>query len=207
MKLVYFLLVIGLSAPAFAGDVDVQVLDRAGKPVEDAVVYVRTAPGKAGEPRTVIMDQVNKELVPRVLPVVAGSSVTFPNKDEIHHHLYSFSKAKEFEVPLYKHEQPPPVVMDKLGVVKIGCNIHDWMRGYIIVLNNPYFAKTDAAGRAELKDVPEGRFELELWSETMAGDSTGTRQTVFVATATVHVRFSVALVPPKKKPAHASTAY
>ncbi|MBI3549547.1 MAG: methylamine utilization protein [Elusimicrobia bacterium] len=133
------------------------VIDDKGAPVEDAVVHV-VLPGTAAfkpPSKVAVMDQVDRDLVPRVLPVLVGTGVTFPNKDDIHHELYSFSAAKKFELPLYKGKPAKPVVFDKPGVVKLGCNIHDWMSAVIVVLDNPYFAKTDATGTARVP-VPAG---------------------------------------------------
>ena len=97
------------------------------------MVFVDTLPPGVTAPspteRTAAMDQVHKQFVPHVLPVVVGTAVTFPNHDQIHHHVYSFSRAKTFEMPLYKGENAPPVAFDQPGAVKIGCNIHDWMDG------------------------------------------------------------------------------
>ena len=93
------------------------------------------------------MNQVGRTFVPHVLPVAVGTRVHFPNYDQIHHHVYSFSRTKTFELPLYRGEEAPPVLFDKPGVVKLGCNIHDWMAGIVLVLPYRHFAMTDAEGR------------------------------------------------------------
>ncbi len=72
------------------------------------------------------------------------------------HHVYSFSEAKTFELALYKGNAHPPLVFDRPGVVVLGCNIHDSMLGYILVVDTPHFASTDAAGALSL-DEPAGR--------------------------------------------------
>ena len=112
-------------------------VDRARRPALRAPADARTA----------VMDQVNKEFVPHVLPVAVGTEVSFPNHDQIHHHVYSFSRTKTFEIPLYKGEAAPPVRFDQVGAVKLGCNIHDWMSGVILVVPTPYFAMTDEQRR------------------------------------------------------------
>ena len=155
----------------------------ASKPVEDAVVFVYEASGTfKGPEEPLVMDQVDKEFVPHLLPILIHSTVRFPNKDEIHHHLYSFSKAKSFELPLYKGEPAEPILFDKPGVVKMGCNIHDWMRGIILVLPNPYFAQTDSKGKAELElpetILEEGDIELAVFHERLRGGVDKTRQKV-----------------------------
>ncbi len=135
-----------------------------GKGVAEAVVFVRDpVPDSVPQHSPQIVDQVNKTFVPELLPVVVGTLVHFPNHDQIHHHVYSFSPAKIFELPLYKGEDAAPVLFDKVGVVKIGCNIHDWMSGIILVLPTPYFAVTDQDGRFTLSDLPAGTYTVSAW--------------------------------------------
>lgn len=169
--------VVLLAAPAGAVEVAVSVADEAGKPVADAVVFVYEVKGATFAPPSApaIMDQVDKEFEPHVLAVLAGTRVQFPNKDNIHHHLYSLSAAKPFELPLYKGESASPVVFDKPGVVKLGCNIHDWMNGVVLVLPNPYFAKTDASGKAALS-VPDAALELAVFHERLRGSVDDTKR-------------------------------
>ena len=88
------------------------------------------------------MDQRGSQFVPHVLPVQAGTSVTFPNSDQIRHQVYSFSASKRFELPLYAGTSASPIRFDQPGIVVLGCNIHDWMIGYVVVLDTPYFGKT-----------------------------------------------------------------
>ena len=154
------------SSPVQAGDLEASVRDHQGQPVEDAVLSVTpearpaTPPAKPGRES---VDQVNREFVPYVKPVVAGTPVYFPNKDDIRHHVYSFSPAKTFELPLYVGTPADPVVFDRPGVVTIGCNIHDWMIGHIYVVETPHFGKTDATGRVRLTNLPAGRYVARLW--------------------------------------------
>lgn len=170
-------LVLLLLAPAAAtaAAVSATVLDAEGKPVAGAVVFVHEAKGAFAPPaEPYVMDQVDKQFVPHLLPVLAGGKVRFPNKDNIHHHIFSFSAAKNFELPLYKGEPAAPVLFDKPGIVKLGCNIHDWMTGVILVLPNPYFAVTGADGKARV-EVPEGA-ELTVFHERLKGAVDATKQ-------------------------------
>jgi plastocyanin len=135
-----------------------------GKGIADAVVFVLApTPVAAAHAPPQVVDQIGKAFVPELLPIVVGTLVHFPNHDQIHHHVYSFSPAKTFELPLYKGEDAPPVLFDKIGVVKIGCNIHDWMSGIILVLPTPHFAVTDRDGRFTLRDLPAGTYTLSAW--------------------------------------------
>jgi hypothetical protein len=88
--------------------------------------------------------------------------VTFPNSDNIRHQVYSFSKAKTFNLKLYSGTQAAPVVFDKAGLVVLGCNIHDRMVAFVGVVDTPYFAKTDASGRATI-DLPPARYAMKVW--------------------------------------------
>ena len=95
--------------------------------------------------------------------VQAGTKVVFPNRDTVQHHIYSLSKPKRFEKPLYASGASESVLFDQPGVVALGCNIHDWMIAYVVVLPTPWFAKTGAEGSAQLAGAPPGRYRLEVW--------------------------------------------
>jgi plastocyanin len=161
------ILALGLAAPAAlrAASVQAQVRDAARAPVADAVIYATPAAGptEARAGRQAAIEQVDREFVPYVNVVQTGTSVSFPNRDPILHHVYSFSHAKTFEIKLYTGKSPGAIVFDKPGVVNIGCNIHDWMIAYLLVVSTPYFAKTNASGMAQLRDLPAGSYELRVW--------------------------------------------
>jgi hypothetical protein len=123
------------------------------------------------------VDQIDEEFVPRVKPVLVGTPVFFPNKDNIRHQVYSFSPAKRFELPLYAGTPAKPVVFDKPGVVVLGCNIHDWMIGYVYVSESPYFAKTGADGKALLGDLPALAYRVRVWHPRLQGQESATQQT------------------------------
>jgi plastocyanin len=160
------LLALFLAAPlAHGASVEVSVRDVAGQPVADAVVYAMPAAGapEARPGRTVTVEQVDRDFIPYVSVVQAGTTVTFPNRDPILHHVYSFSPAKSFEIKLYTGKSPSEILLDKPGVITLGCNIHDWMIAYILVVATPHFARTDATGIARMRDVPAGSYELRTW--------------------------------------------
>lgn len=156
------------ATPAWAGNVTVEVRDQAGRPVRDAVVMVRPAKGvPAGTPMKVtwpmVMAQQNTQFAPYVLIVPVGSSVSFPNKDKVRHHVYSFSAPKKFELKLYGRDETRSVTFDKPGAVSLGCNIHDTMIAFIFVSDTPYAAKTGADGVAVVQDAPAGASTLLVW--------------------------------------------
>lgn len=155
---------IAFSTSAAAGTIDALVRDARGAAVRDAVVYAipERLPVSMVK-RTATMDQRDRTFIPHVLPVQTGTSVNFPNSDDVRHHVYSFSPAKTFQLPLYKSEPSNPVVFDKAGIVALGCNIHDRMTAFIVVVNTPYFAKSETDGRLSIPDLPPGRYAVSVW--------------------------------------------
>ena len=149
-----------------AGTVRVVTRDPGGKAVADAVAYLVSldfpAPVQApAEP--VAITQKDQEFSPYVTPIVVGTKVVFPNLDNVQHHVYSVSPAKRFEIPLYIGDSKDTIVFDHEGIVTLGCNIHDWMVAYVVVLSTPHFAKTGAEGTAEVSGLPPGRYRLSVW--------------------------------------------
>ena len=171
---------LAVAAGASADPLDVAVLNGDGKPVENAVVYARSLqpgghPAAGGSP--VVIDQIDKTYVPYVTAVQVGTRVSFPNKDQIRHHVYSFSKPKKFEIPLYAGTPTDPVVFDTPGSVVLGCNIHDWMKAYVFVSESPWFAVTDAGGKARV-ELPPGEYAVEVWHPELKGKPAATAQRV-----------------------------
>lgn len=154
---------------AQAADLQVTVTNLAGAPVRDAVVTVKPAVGGwAVNSRTKFswdyqMVQHNIIFDPHVLVVPTGAEVTFPNRDKVRHHVYSFSPAKTFEIKLYGREENRKVVFDKAGVVSVGCNIHDGMIAYVFVSDTVHVAKTGADGVAVVRGLPAGAARLAVW--------------------------------------------
>ncbi len=155
-------------APAIAdASIDVLVLDRNGKPIPDVAVYAKPASTETVARSTgivAVMDQVDKRFVPHLLVVQVGTLVEFPNSDPVAHHVYSFSRPNQFNLPLYKGEIQPSVRFTQEGIVTLGCNIHDNMLGYILVVDTPLYAKTDADGRAVLETGLTDELEVRIWS-------------------------------------------
>lgn len=182
--------------PVLGADIAGRVVGEKGEGIAQAVVFVQALPvGVALQsgPQSAAMDQVHKAFVPTLLPIIIGTEVRFPNFDQIHHHVYSFSDAKSFELPLYKGEEAPPVLFDKIGVVKVGCNIHDWMSGTILVLPTPYYAVTDETGRFVLRDLPSGTYPLAAWYELSRVTVEDTIQQVQVDESAPVVTFTLSL--------------
>ena len=147
-----------------AASVQLELRDEAGKPLTDAVVFLDSPEAaKAVKPlQGAEMAQQGKEFVPRVLVVTKGTELAFPNRDKVRHHVYSFSPAKKFELKLYAGTPANPVLFDQPGVVLLGCNIHDSMVGWVLVVNTPYHGQSQA-GRLTLDNVPAGNYRLRSW--------------------------------------------
>jgi plastocyanin len=162
-------------------DITATVTDAKGKPVADAVVVAMPVDGNVRLPaksREVTVDQVDKQFAPKVTVVGVGTSVFFPNNDNIRHQVYSFSPAKRFELPLYAGVPAQPILFDKPGVVILGCNIHDWMIAYVYVAESPYFAKTGSNGKATLADLPPRAYVVRVWHSQAEAPEETTRKTV-----------------------------
>lgn len=153
-----------LATAANGASIDVFATDAAGQPVADVAVYAVSAsvPAEARNAKVTI-EQRDREFIPFVSVIQQGTTVSFPNRDPILHHVYSFSPPKNFELKLYTGKSPSEVLFDRPGVVTLGCNIHDWMIAYVVVVPTPYFARTDASGIARLRELPAGRYEIRGW--------------------------------------------
>ena len=200
--LAIFSLAVGTTVAHAASSISGRVVNAEGQGVAQAVVFLND-PGTstAASGASAEMDQINKTFVPGVLPVVVGTRVRFPNRDQIHHHVYSFSKTKTFELPLYKGEDAAPVTFDKVGVVKLGCNIHDWMSAIILVLPNAHYAVTDADGRFTLSGVPAGSHALADWQAQHRGKLDDTTQRVELGDGSLEVNFTLPLDATRGRPA------
>ncbi|HPF45343.1 MAG TPA: hypothetical protein P5227_08305 [Emcibacteraceae bacterium] len=159
---------------AFAAPISAQVTDEDGNPLEFAVITLvgenPTLETKNAVMPPPIMTQQNIQFSPFVLPVAVGTTVSFPNKDNIRHHVYSFSKVKRFELELYGEDEEKSVVFDKEGVVALGCNIHDNMLAYIYVARSHQFGTTNDLGSIEIANVNPGVYFVYVWHPRMSGD-------------------------------------
>jgi plastocyanin len=155
------------ASAAAAADVAFLLTNAHGAPVADAVItvypqgFVKADPFKFDWPQE--MDQHNLQFAPFVLIVPVGASVNFPNRDSVRHHVYSFSPAKPFELKLYGQDETRSVKFDKVGMVALGCNIHDNMVGFIKVVDTPFAAKADAMGQAVVRGLPAGPVQVHIW--------------------------------------------
>ena len=133
-----------------------------------AVVYLE---GSFAKPASLPKKQVlQKDLLfsPGLLPVQVGTTVEFPNDDDTYHNIFSYSPAKRFDLGRYrKEERPiPSQTFDTPGLITLRCDIHEHMRGLILVLDTPHFVTTNAEGRYKLSGIPAGRYTLKAWIDS-----------------------------------------
>ena len=179
-RLPLFLLKIGVLAALplhaiHAQHLLVTVTDSSGERVADAVAEIVLPAGVAAQFATTadaIIDQVDKEFLPTVTTVVAGSRISFPNSDDILHHVYSFSPINTFDIPLYGSDNTTRFIeqFPVAGVVEIGCNIHDWMLAYIYVAETSKAAISNEEGVAQIQDIPPGSYPLRIWHARLPRD-------------------------------------
>ena len=163
----FCLITLTLMCPhAFAESI--QISDQFGRPIENVVVSFTIAePTSSHKLDVATMDQIDKQFAPRVLVVQKNQTVSFPNSDNIRHHLYSFSKPKPFEFRMFKGGESKQLVFDQAGIVVLGCNIHDQMVGYIYVADKENTVITDAQGLAEL---PSNGLAIKLWHSKLSAN-------------------------------------
>jgi len=156
-----------------------------------SVVYLETAPRGAFEARDdarARIDQRNETFVPRLLAIVAGTTVDFPNSDVTYHNVFSFSKAKTFDLGRYPAGRSRSVRFDQPGIVRVFCEIHSHMSAHILVFAHRYYAVTDEDGRFRIGNVPPGSYTLVAWNEAARPE---TRRVVVSDSGDVEVNFAL----------------
>jgi hypothetical protein len=133
----------------------------------DVVIYLegpnaRINP-RAGMPRLPALKQINQSFEPHVLGVSVGTTVDFPNADLVYHNVFSYSKAKKFDLGYYGKGKSKQVTFDRPGVVQVFCDIHSTMSAYVLVVDSPFVTQPDEAGRYELPNLPAGKYTLRVW--------------------------------------------
>ncbi len=181
----------GLSASAAA--LQVQVQDKNGKPLPNAVVFLESSDAKSAvKPlRGIEVVQAAKQFSPAVTVVTTGTSILFPNNDTVRHHVYSFSPAKTFDLKLYAGVPANPVVFDKSGIAVLGCNIHDNMIAWVVVVDTPYFGKTDTQGLLTI-DAPTGSYKLRTWHASLPTGAAAAEQAQTVGSGNAPVVIKLA---------------
>jgi len=172
-----------LPQKALSGEIKGSIKAQGLRSPENIVVYLTKAPPTDLDFSKVkfVMDQSNLEFRPHVLPILVGTTVQFPNNDEVDHNIFSMSRTKKFNLGSYKPGDSKAVLFDKPGIVELRCDVHAEMAAYILVMKNPYFAVTDKKGNfqipdanylqqarlEDLADLATGKYFVKTWHEKL----------------------------------------
>lgn len=151
----------GMVMAAHAGSLTVRLIDSRGHLVSDGVVTIDGADVPTS-PTTHYVDQKSETFLPYVEVVHPGDSVVFRNSDNTRHHVYSFSSIGAFQFILSQGESSAPVVLNQVGTIAVGCNIHDHMIAYLVVTAHRAQVTTQG-GEARFDDLPPGHYNVSVW--------------------------------------------
>ena len=149
-----------------AAELAVQLVDADNKPIENVVVYATPKTGIEGLPKNykkLVVGQKDKKFSPYVTVMQTGQQITFSNQDDITHHVYSVSGNNRFDFKLKAGTTQTTKAMDSAEEVAMGCNIHDWMSGYVLVVDTPYYGNTNELGELSLTLDVMGEYEVTVW--------------------------------------------
>ncbi|NMP15455.1 hypothetical protein [Thalassotalea sp. Y01] len=169
-RLICLIVTLGMSAVSMA--TTITVVTKQQQPVSGIVVYLEPLTHQAnikeylGEP--VVISQKDKKFTPYLTVVAKGTPVIFANHDDITHHIYTVNETTRFDFKLKIQGQPKQISFDTSNEIAMGCNIHDWMAGHLFVVDTPYFAMTDASGRAQLNKLPSGDYQIGIYHPKMS---------------------------------------
>ena len=144
------------------------VLDKDDKVAEDvghAVIWLETAQPVPTPPGRADMSTENKQFLPSVVVMTVGSTLTFPNHDPFNHNVFSLSDVGPFDLGLYGRGEGKTITFQKPGIVRVYCNVHAQMSGFVLVRDNPYFAQPAADGSFSIPNVPPGEYIVHAWHE------------------------------------------
>jgi len=158
-------LILGILS-ASAKDISIAVVDKQNQPVAGMVVYLTPVESQhelVDNPATLLVTQKNKAFAPYVAVSQKGQHITFENKDNITHHIYSVSGNNRFDFKIKAGHSKTTEQLNHAQEVAMGCNIHDWMSGYVLVVDTPYYTQTNEAGLASVNLTYSGRYTLSVW--------------------------------------------
>jgi len=149
--------------------VQVKVQSKDQQSLADMVVYLEPLSGQSlnTSTETLVIKQHNKAFSPYLSVSQTNQKVRFTNQDDITHHIYSVSKGNKFSFKIRAGQNNGNISFDHNSEVAMGCNIHDWMSGYLLVVNTPYFTKTNEQGLASFANVKQGKYQVVVWHPQM----------------------------------------
>ena len=162
-----FLAIVCPVGHASASELTVTIEDKKQLSTEGSIVELVGENLETAADRPIVINQIKREFDPFLSIIPKGSAVQLNNSDGYSHHVYSVSKGNKFDLPLYKGKPPKDVVFDAAGIVKLGCNIHDWMLAYVYVSQSQTIGTTDASGIITFAGIPAGTYQLRVWNPRM----------------------------------------
>lgn len=150
------------------------MLNKNGQPQQDIVVFVTPTGGIDGLPinkSQLVVDQEGKKFAPYLSVMQKGQAIQFSNRDDITHHIYSVSGENRFEFKLKAGKSRTTEAMQATEEIAMGCNIHDWMSGYALVVDTPYFGKTNQQGKVDFMLVNQGEYKVSVWHPQLDTDN------------------------------------
>lgn len=140
------------------------------KEIRNAVVWLENAPANAAwpaRPEKVEIDQNGCVFIPRVVVIPAGGTVDFMNSDRLLHNIHATPKLNVS----FNRSQPKsrtiPITFTKPEIVRINCDLHSWMTGWVVVAAHPFYAVTGADGQFAFDNLPPGQYKLQVWHERL----------------------------------------
>ncbi len=171
-----------ISFTTLANKVSISIIANSSSPLESLVVYLTPAQPISNKENhdNLIIAQKNKKFVPYIEVVQKGNNISFHNNDDITHHIYSVSGKNRFDFKIQGRQVKNSPNLNNIGEVAMGCNIHDWMSGYVLVVDTPFFNKTNTQGTAIFNSIPDGKYQLTIWHPQLDAPHNKVSQTITI---------------------------
>ncbi|TQV86416.1 hypothetical protein [Aliikangiella coralliicola] len=157
---------------------EIQIVDGNDSPIEGLVIFLTPITSAGSDSKIspaqksiIEIAQLNKKFKPYIKVIRKGQTVKFINKDDISHHIYSLSNSKKFAFKLKAEQMPELVKFDKTGAVSMGCNIHDWMSGHLLIVDTPYYTFTNSTGIAQFNIEKSNEYWINIWHPQLNSDN------------------------------------
>ena len=172
------------------GTINGTVKAKKAKYLRDTLVYIENVTNSFEPPQEhTVMDQKNMTFIPHILPLLKGTTVDFLNSDMVQHNIYSpDAVADNMNLGTWLKGEVRSFTFNKLGIASMRCNAHVDMLAYVLVLQNPYFARVNNDGSFSITNMPEGKYVVKLWNERYKAED---RQVEVKANATSTIEFEL----------------